>query len=314
MIEISISPTDYFSQVFPDIRTGRGRDVVRCCFHKDSRPSLSINLENGRFKCFACGVSGDLVDFHRLRHGLDFKEALRDLGGRSCFDACNAEARRKTRAIADWESLKRTWESSLPIAPKDPVARYLSRRGLTVYPDNCRHNPELGYYRGKDELVGKFPAMVAAMQNQSGVVVALHRTYLTEVGEKLALGPDDNPRKLTMPTVQEGITGSAIRLAIPSDKLAVAEGIETALSYSQLFGVPAWAAYSATNLKALWIPDHVSTVHICVDNDKAGHEAADVLETRLIREGKTVIKKPLPDAWTARRGADWNDVILEGKQ
>ena len=52
-----------------------------CCFHDEQRPSLRINVETGAYRCMACGArGGDLVDFHRARHGLSFRAALVDLG------------------------------------------------------------------------------------------------------------------------------------------------------------------------------------------------------------------------------------------
>jgi len=36
-----------------------------CPFHEDSRPSLSIDNHRGLFKCFACGVGGDIFHFIR---------------------------------------------------------------------------------------------------------------------------------------------------------------------------------------------------------------------------------------------------------
>jgi hypothetical protein len=51
-----------------------------CCFHEDHRPSLSVNVETGRFRCFACDAHGDLLDFHMRKHGLDFRSACKALG------------------------------------------------------------------------------------------------------------------------------------------------------------------------------------------------------------------------------------------
>lgn len=61
---------------------GRGAwRTTRCVFHDDDRPSLSINVETGGYRCHACGArGGDVLDFHRARHGLGFKDAARTLG------------------------------------------------------------------------------------------------------------------------------------------------------------------------------------------------------------------------------------------
>jgi DNA primase len=34
-----------------------------CPFHRDTRPSLNVNLEMKVFNCFACGNGGDIVKF-----------------------------------------------------------------------------------------------------------------------------------------------------------------------------------------------------------------------------------------------------------
>jgi DNA primase len=48
---------------------GNGNALARCCFHDDTQPSLSINLPTGLFKCFGCGVEGDIITFYQKRHG-----------------------------------------------------------------------------------------------------------------------------------------------------------------------------------------------------------------------------------------------------
>jgi len=61
----------------------KGRGAWRqalCCFHEERSPSLSVNVESGHFRCFACDAKGDLLAFHMRRHGLDFKSACKALG------------------------------------------------------------------------------------------------------------------------------------------------------------------------------------------------------------------------------------------
>lgn len=62
------------------IGRGRWRSAV-CPFHDDTHPSLRIDVETGAFRCMACSAKGgDVLEFHRLRHGLSFTQAARDLG------------------------------------------------------------------------------------------------------------------------------------------------------------------------------------------------------------------------------------------
>jgi hypothetical protein len=59
---------------------------IRCPAHKggdERNPSMSISLVDGHFACHACGAKGrDILALHRLRTGLGFRDAVRDLGGR----------------------------------------------------------------------------------------------------------------------------------------------------------------------------------------------------------------------------------------
>jgi len=73
------APVEYYSRYF-SIPQNRRRVLVPCCFHEDDTPSLSIDLTDGWFNCFGCGVKGgDVLAFHMLKHHLGFIEACRDL-------------------------------------------------------------------------------------------------------------------------------------------------------------------------------------------------------------------------------------------
>ena len=75
-----ISPAEYYHRVFPDISTNRDWIKVRCPFHDDNNPSLSINLKAGWYRCHSCGEKGGgIVKFHMTKHGLDFKQAIKEL-------------------------------------------------------------------------------------------------------------------------------------------------------------------------------------------------------------------------------------------
>jgi len=83
--------------------------------------------------------------------------------------------------------------------------------------------------------------------------------------------------------------GIPIVLAPPNDLLglAIAEGIEDALSVHQTTGLGAWASGGASRLPALadTIPDYIEAVTIMVDNDRDGEQKAGELEQRLAMRG-----------------------------
>lgn len=88
----------------------------------------------------------------------------------------------------------------------------------------------------------------------------------------------------------------------PERPLIVAEGIETALSASQLAGVPAIATLG-NNMPAV-NPPECSEVIIAPDNDDAGRKEAHELAQRLVLEGRTVRIAPPP-----KPDNDWNDTL-----
>lgn len=63
---------------------GREWANVKCPFHSDQSPSLSINLRHGGFKCHAasCGESGDFFDLYMRLRDVSFREALEELSER----------------------------------------------------------------------------------------------------------------------------------------------------------------------------------------------------------------------------------------
>jgi DNA primase len=54
-----------------------GRNYFACCpFHSEKTPSFSVNEDIQRFKCFGCGVSGDVINFIEKIEGIDFPKAV----------------------------------------------------------------------------------------------------------------------------------------------------------------------------------------------------------------------------------------------
>jgi len=64
---------------YVDLKRNGARWVAPCPFHQETKPSFSINEEEGFFYCFGCQASGDLFDFYGRINGLDFRETLEAL-------------------------------------------------------------------------------------------------------------------------------------------------------------------------------------------------------------------------------------------
>ncbi len=62
----------------------RGNDLVGLCpFHNEKTPSFHVHPDRGFFKCFGCGVAGDVISFVQRREGVPFGEAVRLLAARA---------------------------------------------------------------------------------------------------------------------------------------------------------------------------------------------------------------------------------------
>lgn len=50
---------------------------MRCCFHHEKTASLNVGIDNGGFKCFGCGESGNIVKLITALEGGDESKAIK---------------------------------------------------------------------------------------------------------------------------------------------------------------------------------------------------------------------------------------------
>ncbi len=205
------------------------------------------------------------------------------------------------------KSLNAVWQGARPVTHGDSVDCYLKARGieLNTFPSVLRFHPQLPYYNEDHFLVGKFPAMIAVVQNANNHGVTIHRTYL---GNSCKANVPQ-PKKLMSPITPGASLGAAIKLNEPiGGKLGLAEGVETALAFNIATELPTWATVSAVGMEKVVLPSSVVEVTIAVDNDESGRgqEAAAKLTKRLLSEGRRVKRVISPKV-----GQDFNDLLLE---
>lgn len=188
-------------------------------------------------------------------------------------------------------------------AEGSPVAVYLRSRGIVgAIPPTLRFHAKAPWgYPDPAKPSRAFPCMVAVATGPDGRSAAgLHLT---------ALKPDGSGKaSLNNPRLMYGdLVGAAVQLGpIPADgELGVAEGIETALSYREMHGLPTWAALSTSGLRSFMPPVGVKRLVIAADSDDAkgeGLAAARHLAERASRRCEAVV---IP----APAGLDWNDAL-----
>jgi putative DNA primase/helicase len=266
----------------PDGRREGGTFRAPCPMHGTKDRNLSVWPGEDGNACFNC-----------WSHGCRTRDILGALGavpGRS--KSSTVRDMPKPNKSANVEYARRTWDESSS-AKGTLVEVYFRSRGIRIAPPaSMRFHPSLKH------LTGVFlPAMVAAVQNLEGQIIAIHRTWLRADGSgKAEVQPD---KAMLGPT-----RGGAVRFARPAERLAVAEGIETALSIAQACpDLAVWAALSTAGLRALELPAIVREVIICADNDEPGRNAAEAAAKRFSGERRRVR--------VARPGTtnDFNDLL-----
>ena len=197
-------------------------------------------------------------------------------------------------ADARREFARRVWERARPLA--DTLAEtYLHARGV----GHVAGAPSLRFAAGLShpDTPGRFPCLVARVQDAHDAFLGVQRTYLAA----------DGAGKANVESVRASLgslSGGAVRLAAPEDgRLLVGEGIESTAAAMALIGLPGWATLGTPGLKAIQLPEHVRDVVIAADRDADGLEAAAALARRLEADGRDVEIRPPPKG-------DFNDALL----
>lgn len=59
----------------------KGNNYIGLCpFHEDKNPSMSVSPQKKVFKCFSCGVAGDVISFVSRIKNISYNEAMREIG------------------------------------------------------------------------------------------------------------------------------------------------------------------------------------------------------------------------------------------
>lgn len=152
-------------------------------------------------------------------------------------------------------------------------ADYLASRGINKLPRKGARFSNLEY---EAESKKQMSAIVSVMTNSQMKICYLHKTFIQN-GKK---AQGINAKKIYTANGMErtgcSSCGSfdtesiAVRLFDCKNTLGVAEGLETALSAHQIYGVPTWMVGNATYLKSFIAPNSVQHLIIYADNDKTG--------------------------------------------
>jgi hypothetical protein len=294
--------------------------------------SLSICLSGTRagiWADFSGDMRGDALDLvAAVLYGGDKRSAiawaLRWLGWSS--DAAPQTRRLSPRPIdtsgtasAEDEDRKRwarkIWLAAAPALKGTPAAEYLLGRGVDLgrlgrQPRALRFHPAL--YNGESRR--EWPALVAAICDDTGEHVATHRTWLARQDGVWGKAPLRDARK-SIGTVSggsirlwRGASGKSLANALAGEAAAIAEGIETALSVA--IACPEMrvlCCVSLANMANLALPPAITRIYLCADNDPNNDQAARAVRRAAMRYQAQ--DRLVHIAMPATPGADWNDVL-----
>jgi len=284
-----------------DWRSNMGLAPCPICQIEGRRDQRGLSLKDAAGRTLlTCHKSGckalDVLSELKARgiiqgHGVSVQRSQREI------DRERDETRRKAQKTL--QLCNDTFSQAVSI-DGTPGAIYLEGRGIRGIQgrkirNTLRFHP--GLYHGPSKQT--LPALIARIRGTNGNAMGLHRTFLRPDGS----GKADVPSNKMM---LGPASGGAVRFGPDQPIIALAEGIETALSISRASRLTVWATLSTSGMKGLILPPApvAEVVVICADHDDAGLAAAEATAARLEAEGRAV-SVITPQA----KGTDFNDVL-----
>ena len=87
MVKTRVSIVTLASDLYPNLTLQRGglnRKKCCCPFHEEKTPSMFLDSNLERYRCFGCNKGGDVISFVEEAEKLDFNEAVKYLLDNYC--------------------------------------------------------------------------------------------------------------------------------------------------------------------------------------------------------------------------------------
>lgn len=137
---------------------------------------------------------------------------------------------------------------------------YLANRGIKSMPEySVRFGVNL---KGND-------ALVSIVSDENNIPCYSHVTYIKD-GKKASVDVPKVMKSMQNDSVLMQARSLAIRMFRAGKTLGIAEGIETALSARDRFGIPVWSVVNAGFMRKFLAPIGVEKLVIYADNDYSG--------------------------------------------
>ena len=323
-------------------RSGAQRYMGLCPFHNEKSPSFTVHVVHQFYKCFSCGVHGDVIKFVMEKDGLSFYEALKSLAERYGIampkrsQYADEDSKLRGALLAMHEAAQENFAANLKSQAGEAARAYIAKRGLA--PEAVEHFG-LGYSdRTGRALIRLFEqrGFPVAQMEQSGLVGKRQDGSLydrfrnrlmfpihNESGKIIgfggrALAAEDEPKYLNSPETDIYKKSYVLynlhrakETVRKEDRVILVEG------YMDVIGVTAagfgnvvascGTALTETQVKA--IKRHTHRIAVNFDPDTAGANAAERSIDLLLAEGMQVRIAELedgldPDEYCTKHGSE----------
>lgn len=257
-----------------------GREYRVCCpVHEADggvhRPSLAVwDAAPGRgvTKCMT-GCSKESVRVALRERGVVVG------GGRvSSAQQLQAAKAREVRRVEQLTLAREALMNGSRVSTGSPGAKYLAGRHLWPAPFVTD-----GLWDIEDPQALGDPALAAVIVDPSTLENAKpDATGLSILSLRRDGSPRLTPDGKKFRSVVGASAGNAVALGTVGASVVIGEGVETVMAAMKILGVHfGLATLSASNLPAVRLPGCVERVYVAIDNDKAGHDAADALYAQI---------------------------------
>lgn len=300
--------------------TKKGRNFVALCpFHHDTKPSFLVSPDKGICYCFPCQKGGDIFSFYQLIEGVDFKQAIKDLAEKAGVVLPDApvdimkkdEKERAREALAAAEAFYarqlQSSESTLAyLKDRGVTAEEIAHFGIGFAPDSFtetyEHLLKAGFSRKElmaagvgvqkdlndEKIYDRFRnrLMFPIHDNQGRIIGFGGRTMGTDNAKYLNVGDGPLYHKSS---VLFGFH-HALKTMREKNRVVLVEGYFDVVACHRV-GVTEAVATCGTALTeehVKLLKRYVETVVLCLDQDKAGRDAAERAFMLCSKEGLQV--------------------------
>lgn len=265
----------------------RGHKTL-CPFHKDRHPSLMFDVRRNRYRCFACGAHGNVIDLVSECRGLGFRDSCEWLSRR--YGICNGSvvAKHVTPPAPDLDYLEKLVQYPV-LSPEASRFLFDERR---IRPEvvawlgisSITHDCPMGWSRKAGHFDG--PALLIPYRDRNGRLQSVQSRYL---------GAGDRPRFRFPSGSSCHIFGLQVLMFLgKGEPLFITEGVTDCMAVMSS-GHKAVAIPSATLLNSDDLM-HLRglNLHIFPDNDAPGERLYSQLCDALADIGTNLTRHIVP--------------------